>query len=224
MRNSLKVILSGLVIAALILAGCRQEQATPEEILAEAADTMAAIETLEFTIDREGDPILLSEELGASLLSVEGVYRDPGDVFATARVEISGLVAEAEILWLESGALYRLPPMIPDWTQLVIAFEASDIFDDEVGLPAILRGLENPELVGEEDVEGVEAHHITAAAKGEDIANLVGGAVAPGPVTVDVWVDQKTSEVVQVSVTEETGDMWLLYLYSFGAEVDIPTP
>ncbi len=93
-----------------------------------------------------------------------------------------------------------------------------------MGIPAILRALENPTLVGEEDVDGVTAYHITAATDGEMISGLVGGAVQPGPATLDLWIAKDTMYVIRITIAEEGENGWLVDFFGYNEPVEIPTP
>lgn len=131
-------------------------------------------------------------------------------------------VTDAEVLWVTEGIFLRLPPLVADMGE---AFDAAQIFSADSGIPYVLvEVLNDPSLVGEEDIEGVPTYHITAQASGEDLRGLVGGAVAPGDAAVDLWVDTATSEVVRVAVAESDGNGWQLDLFGYGEPVDIPTP
>lgn len=214
------------VLLVVALVACGAGKPTAEEILRRAADTMAATQTLQFILEREGEPIQLEAMMNAAILSAQGAYQAPDSVYATVKVNAQGIVAEAEVLWLPGGIFYKLPPLIPNYKPIALegAFDAAAIFDAEVGLPHILIGLANPKLVGEEDVEGTMTYHVSAQAEGSDLANLVGGAVPPGPTAVDIWVAKDTYEVVRVVLTEEAGNKWLLDFYGFGEPVEIPAP
>lgn len=214
------------VLLAVALVACGGGKPTAEEILRRAADTMAATQTLQFTLEREGDPIQLEAMMNAAVLSATGAYQAPDSVHATVKVNVQGVVAEADVLWLPEGIFFKLPPLIPSYRSIALegAFDAGVIFDAEVGLPHILTNLGSPELVGEEDLDGVMTYHVSAQAEGSDLANLVGGAVQPGPTAVDIWVAKETYEVVRVTVSEAEGGKWLLDFYSFGEPVEIPSP
>ncbi len=219
--------LGGLGVALGLLAACGGGQPTADEVLSQASDTMAAVESLQFIIEREGDPIpITAGMLSAAILGAEGVYQSPDSVYATVKVSAQGVVAEAEFLWNADGVFFKLPPLVAAFTPVDLqeTFNATDIFQADVGLPRILKELEAPEFGEEEDIEGVEAYHITAEADGSELSALVGGAVEPGPATLDVFVDKETSEVVRVVITEASGGRWLIDFFAFGEPVEIPTP
>lgn len=219
-------VLAFVLFAGLVLAACGGGQPTAQELLARAADSIAQAESLQFTLEREGDPIPLEAMMNAAVLSAAGAYQAPDSVHATVKVSAQGMIAEADVLWLPDGILFKLPPLIPDYMQIELegAFDAAAIFDAEVGIPKILTSFQAPQLLGEEDLDGVATYHISAQADGSDLSNLVGGAVQPGPAAVDVWVDKRTGDVVRIVITEESGGKWLLDFFAFNEPVEIPVP
>lgn len=222
----LQVLAVIVLVAAVELAACGGRQPTAQELLEQAADRMAQAESLQFTLEREGDPIPMEAMMNAAVLSAEGAYKAPDSVHATVKVSAQGMIAEADVLWLPDGILFKLPPLIPEYMQIDLegAFDAVAIFDAEVGIPKILTSFQTPGLDGEEDLDGIATYHVSAQADGSDLSNLVGGAVQPGPAAVDVWVDKKTGDVVRIAITEEGGGRWLLDFFAFNEPVEIPVP
>ena len=217
-------LLLGL-FGAIAFTACGGGQPDPGALLDEAADVMADVESLTFELFREGEPLELDlgVPLEVALLGAEGLYSAPDTVYAIAT--ISPGPTEAQVWWSPLGTFVNLAAF-PTTLQVNFedSFNAVDIFDEEVGLPAILRGLEEPEFVGEGPIEDVQSYQISAASDGEDLSNLVGGALEPGPMSIDVWVTKDTKEVVHITITEENGDRWLIYFTDFNIEVEIPQP
>jgi len=217
-----------VVVIAMLMASCTGKQPTAAELLAQSAETMTQVDSLKFYIERQGEPVQINVGMAvASVVGADGVYRAPDNVHAIAKVDLSGAVAEAEVLWITDGIYLKFPPLLSNFTPIDLGetFNAARIFSAAEGIPFVLSEvLTEAELVGEEDVEGIATYHITGTAEGEELGGLVGGAVAPGTATVDVWIDKETSEVVRITLAESDGNGWLLDLYDYGEPVEIPTP
>ncbi len=220
-------VLAMLIAALALLVGCGGGQLTAADILTQSADAMAGIDSVQFAIERQGEglSISLTPTMNVLLLGATGGYQAPDSATAAVRVNAAGMVAEAEMLWQGGETFYKLPPLVAAFTPVELTgFSISDIFNAEVGIPAILRALENPTLVGEEDVDGVTAYHITAATDGEMISGLVGGAVQPGPATLDLWIAKDTMYVIRITIAEEGENGWLVDFFGYNEPVEIPTP
>jgi len=222
------LVLAGTVVLALmVLTACGGGGLTPAQILANSAEAMKQVDTVQWAITRDGPPIQLDPTMGLTALSAEGAYQAPDSVYAVVKVQAGGMVAEAELLWTAEGVFFKLPPLKPSFApiQLPAAFNPADIFSEEVGIPYVLTNvLTNPSLAGEEDIDGTKTYHITARAEGQDLSGLVGGAVAEGTATVDLWINKSTSQIVRAVVTEADGSSWTLDLFGYGEAVEIPTP
>lgn len=211
---------------AVLVVGCQQAP-TAEEVLNSASEKMASVSSLQFSLERQGDPAVI--DLGLlqpGLVSAAGVYQSPDQVHATLRLDMGGSVSEGEVLWATDGTFAKLPPLMPNFTSFDLgdAFNAPGIFSAETGLPGILTQLENPTMVGEEDVDGVATYHVSGQANGENLTGLTGAPLAEGAATVDVWVAKDTNYVVRAQVTESDGNGWLLDFFGFDEPVEIPTP
>lgn len=70
-------------------------------------------------------------------------------------------------------------------------FDVSALFDPATGLPALLRGLIDPQLVGTEDVNGTSAHRIDATVDSGSLAALIPGAAPGTALVVRVWIGEE---------------------------------
>jgi hypothetical protein len=222
------VVSAGIIMLVVVmLIACGGGALTPEQILANSAEAMKQVDTVQWSIAREGPPIQLDPTMGLSALSAEGAYQAPDQVYAVVKVQAGGMIAEAELVWTAEGVFFKLPPLRPSFgpIDLPATFNPADIFSEEVGIPYVLTNvLTNPSLAGEEDIDGTRTYHITAQAEGQDLSGLVGGAVAQGTATVDLWINKSTSQIVRAIVMESDGSSWTLDLFGYGEPVEIPVP
>ncbi|NDJ51970.1 MAG: LppX_LprAFG lipoprotein [Chloroflexi bacterium] len=222
------ILIAVLAVSALLLSACATEDPlTAEDVLAQSALRMSDIDTVQFALERQGAPVGL--DLGAgtvNILGAVGSYQSPNQAVATIRVELSGLISEADVLWQGEDIFLQFPPLIPEFTpvELDATFDIAQLFAQDVGIPFVMtQALSETELVGTEDIEGVPSHHITAQADGESIAALVGGVLNPGDVDLDIWIDTQTFEVVRLLITEADESTWTVDLFSYDDAVEIPT-
>jgi hypothetical protein len=217
-----------VLTAGLMLAACRSDKLTVEDILAQSSAAMSEIETVQFTIEREGEPVPIELAPGTvvSLVGLRGSYQAPETVFATVKIEAMGQFLEADLLWLPESAYYRMVPFVPDFQAVDLsAFDVSNIFSGPGSVPDVMAGkLLNPTLIGEEDLEGIPTYHVQAEAASQDLTALLGWALMSDTATVDLWIDRGTMEVVRILATEPDGSAWQIDIFSYGEPVEIPTP
>lgn len=214
-----------VAVLALMLASCRRPP-TAQDMLTASALTMSQADTLQFTIERQGEPAeIVLGDTSAGVIGATGSYQAPGSIYATVQAQVAGFVSEAEVLWLPEGVYYRHPLLAPNFTLVEFeGFDAPGMFSPESGIPKVLQALQEASLGEVEDVDGIMAQHITATAQGEELSGLTGSTLAAGPATVDVWIDQETTEVVRIAVTESDGNGWVANFYEYDEPVEIPTP
>ena len=198
---------------------------TPQDYLAAAANAMARLRSVQFSLEHEGAQIVLDPTLGAVFVSAVGAYESPDKVHATVKADLAGTVLEIKMLWLPegnvisnplTGAYQALPADIP--------LDPVAMFNLDTGISEILAtGLVEAELVGAESIAGVEARHITANASAAAFADLVPVEVE-GALAIDVWLAVDGDHVLRVEITAESGDTTTIEFFDFDEPVTIPSP
>ncbi|MBN2083669.1 MAG: LppX_LprAFG lipoprotein [Anaerolineales bacterium] len=199
---------------------------SPAQILFKAGAAMLDMESARFTLLRDGAPIVLDAATGMSFTQAAGEYQAPDRVHATVKVGLMGTVLEIQIYWLPEG-VFILNPLTQQFetASMDLGIDGAAIFKAD-GMPAVLAtGIENPERVGFEDIEGVATIHISGESDGATLAPLTAGALKGGTLyPVDVWVDRSTFVPVRVHVTEPDGSGWLIDLYDIDTEIEVDLP
>lgn len=194
---------------------------TVEDILADAAATMQAVETLRYEITLSGAPITL---LGVELRSAEGQYLAPESSQAILEAGIGGLTIElatiaiGETSWLTN-------PLTGAWDEYTgsRAFNPAMIFDPELGWkPLLTTDLSNASYTTEGD-----SYVVTGTAAGARVEVLTAGLVESQPVDMRIEIDRESSHVtsMEFDTTGETGvTTWVLELSEFDEPVSIEPP
>ena len=202
--------------ALAALSACGGDGApTAEEILAKASEATLAINTVQFAIEREGPPPVIDASTGAKFVSATGFYEAPDTVQATLRAETNFGVQDLEMVFSPEGNTMTVPGLGAIDLPSDFPFNPVSVFQAE-GLPAILtEAIAEPTLEGEETLEGVAVYHVSGVASGESLSALIAGAVDVGDMTLDLYVDKETFQLVRIALTEEAGDRWLIDLFAY---------
>lgn len=221
-----------VVVIVLGAAACQDDAATTslvattapltaEEILADAAITMQAVETLRYEISLSGAPITL---LGVELRSAAGQYAAPDSSQALLEAAIGGLTIElatiaiGETSWLTN-------PLTGAWDEYTgsRAFNPAIIFDPELGWkPLLTTDLNDPSYT----VEG-DSYVVTGTAAGARVEVLTAGLVESQPVDVRFEINRDSFHVTRMdfATSGEAGlTNWLLELSEFDEPVSISPP
>lgn len=216
---------------ALAVAACAPAPPDPAVLLKQAADNMAAADTLQFSISYEGgeDFILtLGNGREARVSSVAGYYQSPDKIAADAKLEQQNLTLTANILWVADKTYIQIPPFFPTYTPLIAENtpNVSTFFAAGKGIPAILTGeVKEPALVDQPDLEGIATYHLKGTVDGAMLQDkLKGLGMQDGADPIEIWIDKELMQVIQIILTEPDGRIWTLTFSDFGAPVEIPTP
>ena len=82
---------------------------TPADYLRMASEAMAGIQSVQFSLDREGNPVILEPTLGLQFVSATGSYEAPDRVHAKVKTDIGGNLLELDLLWLPEGNFMSNP-------------------------------------------------------------------------------------------------------------------
>jgi hypothetical protein len=160
------------------------EELTPQEVLNLSADRMAEVLSFAFLMEHENGftPIMngLSMERAEGWIS-EG-NRMQADIRARAGGSLAidmGIVAVPDSAWMTN-------PFTRAWEPGT--FDVSALFDPATGITALLRGLTDPQIIGVESVNGVDAQRIDATVDSGILTPLLPGAGEGTSLAVRVWI------------------------------------
>jgi lipoprotein LprG len=207
-RYDLRLI--GLLLLAALLAACRavpEPPLEPETIVTESAARLAELAGFHFNLTTAGPSTFLDPDDTLALRQVEGDFVAPDRARAVARVAVPGFVTEVRVIGIGeqqwqtnvlTGAWEALPP---EW-----GFNPAVLFDETVGLPAILaQDLSELVLAEPESLNGAQLQVITAVANPDRLATMSGGVIgaAPtGPITVRLWIAPDSYELHRILLSE----------------------
>lgn len=211
MHSKVRIAIMTLV-ALLVLNACGgTETISVEEILSNASDTLLNATSVQFAIEREGEPPVVDPGTGSKFISMTGFYQAPDTVQATIRAETPFGVQDLGLVWSPEGNSLTIPGLGTTDLGDDFGFSAVDVFHAE-GLPTVLTSaLVDPTLEGEENGN----YHISATASGESIASITAGVVVSEDMAVDLYVNTETFEIANVVLTESSGDRWLVDLFGY---------
>lgn len=237
-------LISLLILGLLILAvGCRNGDdekgdqgagasptaLTAESVLAAAGDRWATTDTAHFKLTVDGDAFIDSAQ-SIKLLGAEGDIKRPDAVKADAKVDIQitqanvSLIAIGDQAWMTNFISGNWEPAPADFS-----YNPSILFDDQNGIKPILAKLANPELQGEESVDGHDARKVTGTVGEQTVDRVTSGSIQGDAIDVTLWVDAETNDLLRVSLKEPEGVRekpveWTLDLSKQGEAVDIQPP
>ncbi|HEV2106788.1 MAG TPA: LppX_LprAFG lipoprotein [Thermomicrobiales bacterium] len=176
---------------------------TAQQILALASDRLDATETVHFGLDIDGRTFI-DEDDTIQILSAEGNLKRPdrvqasfaANLLARANVTIRIITVGAVTWWtdLVSGEWTLAPPEI--------GYDASILFDHEIGLAPVLRTFSDARRVPDEEIDGIPAFSVAGSMPRERIDAITAGTLSGDQVDVQVWIERATGNILRVVVRE----------------------
>ncbi len=222
------------LVLAVLVAGCSRESSESgppqaEEVLAAAAQAMGAVESVRFTLEREGAPVFIDDQGLLAFVAAEGRFVAPGTADALVTVTAAGLTTQIGAVVVE-GQTWLTNPLTGRWERAPAGyvFDPATLFDPAVGWrPLLAAGLSEVDLVDDRAGEEGTLYHLRATAAGDRVAVMTAGLAGGDPVRLDLWIDPDRDEVrrVEFSTAADGGVAdWRLSLADYGADFEITPP
>jgi lipoprotein LprG len=226
-----------LVVALTVLAAaCSSTEATTTtapptatELLEASAATMGSVDTVQFSIERGGEPVYIDTQGFLEFVSATGRYAAPGAAEALVTVSALGLSTEVGAVVIE-GDTWLTNPITGTWepTPPGYTFDPATLFDPEVGFRAMLQeGIPTVEDLGEEIVDETTLRHARFTASGARVEVVTAGMVRGADVTIDAWIEPASAELRRAKFSTTIGARpteWDLSFFDFGGDITITPP
>jgi len=231
-RLSRRTLLAGVTASAAFSALATRHadalQDTPADaqaILLAASTQLAATQTIRFELKIDGKTYIDDAE-AIQLLEAKGDLVRPDRVFASFKIKVLGAVT-ANISLITIGEEYWSTDLVtgkwltapPEFT-----YDPKKLFDDENGIGPVMDKVENPQLVGDEKVDDRACWRVTATVAQEVVGPLTSNTMKGEPITVDLWVDKETSNLMRAQLAEPKDNgkddpaTWVMDLRDHGDE------
>ncbi|MEM7094502.1 MAG: LppX_LprAFG lipoprotein [Actinomycetota bacterium] len=202
--------------------------ADPTVVIAQAAEAMAQVRSVEFELDRDGAPIFIDQFQSIALDDLIGQFTVPTRAQAQLTVTVDGdlttrigAVAINDEVWISNPVTGNFETL-PDGYDI----DPSRFFDPQGGWQPLLANLRDVELVGIED-RGGQRYHLRGTAPSAEVANITVGLVRDQDVPVDLWIHPTTSLVTHAefdTLIDGAESSWALALDRYGDAFSIEPP
>ena len=218
------------LLATSVLVACASSVYAqgPQDYLNRAADAVTALKSAQFTLKREGAPAVLDEKAGLMFTAADCSYAAPDRVSCNVRVALkNGSFLQVTRVWVPEG-VFQSNPLTKQFGKLPqdSNFNGGALFA-RTGIPDILRtAVLKPPLVNKaERVRSRDTVHLKGEVSGSRLSAFMGSSVkADVTYPVDLWMEERSGNVVQLHVAEPDGNGWLIELFAPNEPVTIPTP
>ena len=203
-----------------------------EDILARASARIANTEAVHFTLDIEGNTYI-DDANTIQLLEAEGDLVRPDSVSTEFKIRVALPTLTIRLIKIGDRA-WSTSPITGRWGEAPpeFSYDPGILFDTEDGIGPVMGQVDDPQRLDDEEVEGVEAYHVTGTVERATIDAITGHTMDGSPVAVDLWIDRATDDLIKVRLAEppiegeeeDEAATWTLVLSDHGKQVTIEPP
>ena len=223
----------------LALAACGQagnEAATPEltpapaVLLELASKRLAETQSVHFALDVQGETFIDTGR-NIRLLSAEGDLQRPDRVRTAFQAEVMDRAISLQLITIGKQS-WTTNILTGEWDNapLEFAYQPDVLFSTQDGIGPVMGRVHNVERLEDEEIEGGSAYHLRATVDQSVVGPLTYYTITGSPVTVDLWIDQESHDLVRARLSEPPGPerpnpaVWTLNLSHHGQDVSIEPP
>jgi hypothetical protein len=235
-----------MVLVPFVVAGCggggaADEGASPTptpiatEILERASRRLAETGSAHFTLDVAGDTFV-DPGKKIRLLNAEGDLQRPDRVYTSFKVEVQvpaigaqtitiQLITVGDQSWTTDLVTGKWTPAPPEF-----AYRPTVLFDNQEGIGPVMGRVQDPRHLADEELRGRPVHHVVAQVDDSVIAPMTYSTMTGSPVTVDLWIDVGTADLLRARLSEPPGEgrvnpaTWTFDLSKHDEKVTIEPP
>ena len=221
--------------------GAADEEASPTppptatEILDRASRRLADTASAHFTLDVEGDTFV-DPGKKIRLLEAEGDLQRPDRVYTSFKVEVQvpaigaqtitiQLITVGDRSWTTDLVTGKWTPAPPEF-----AYRPTVLFDNQEGIGPVMGRVQAARFLADEELRGRPVYHVVAEVDDSVIGQMTYYTMTGSPVTVDLWIDRDTADLLRARLSEPPGEerpnpaRWTFDLSKHDEKVTIEPP
>jgi hypothetical protein len=199
-------------------------------LLAAASARLAETPSVHFTLGVEGETFIDSGGT-IRLVGAEGDLVRPDRVRTTFQAEILGRTISLQLITIGDKS-WTTNVLTGDWevAPVEFAYRPGILFSTQDGIGPVMGRVENVERLEDEEIDGRPVYHLQSVVDQSVVGPLTYNTIRGSPVTVDLWIDRETNDLLRARMSEPPGDdrphpaVWTLDLSHHGEDVAIEPP
>lgn len=228
-----------LIGLLLVLGGCGAAEtptptpeptSTPADILALASKRLAETPSVHFELNVEGETYVDTAK-SIRLVGAEGDLVRPDRVQTTFQAEVIGRTISLQLITVGEDS-WTTNLLTGEWepAPMEFAYRPDVLFSTQDGIGPVMGRVDEVERLDDEEIDDKPAYHLTAQVDQSIVGPLTYYSINGSPVTVDLWIDRETGDLLRARLTEPPADdrpnpaVWTLDLSHHGEELSIEPP
>jgi hypothetical protein len=241
-----------MICAALLITSCKSSDNKPttelpaaRPLLDESANQIQNASSLDVEIDVEGYPV----ELGTTTLDTvpadtplyfkyaKGVFEAPDRLEATIEFSVGVISTTATLIALDRDHYLRSDLLTANhWinAEIIPGFSPASLMARPGGIASALEAINNLEMVGQEDMDGLEVFHLRGTVQASAFYSLTFGLIRTqtGEIKIEVYITVSDHRVALINLyepppadaTDSEDTTWAINILDYNRDVTITPP
>ncbi|HLL49196.1 MAG TPA: LppX_LprAFG lipoprotein [Thermomicrobiales bacterium] len=202
----------------------------PAALLEMASRRLAEIPTVHFALEVQGETFIDTGR-NIRLLGAEGDLQRPDRVHTTFQAEVLNRAISLQLITIGDRS-WTTNILTGEWENAPVefAYRPDILFSTQDGIGPVMGRVEDVARLEDEDVAGRPTYHLRATVDQSIVGPLTYHTITGSPVTVDLWIDRETHDLLRARISEPPGPerpnpaVWTLDLSQHGEELGIAPP
>jgi hypothetical protein len=203
---------------------------TAAALLELASKRLGETSTVHFALEVEGETYIDAGR-NIRLLGAEGDLERPDRVRTTFQAEVMDRAISLQLITVGEKS-WTTNILTGEWENapMEFAYQPDILFSTQDGIGPVMGRVEGVQRLEDEEIEGQPTYHLRATVDESVVGPLTYYTITGSPVTVDLWIDQETQDLLRAQLSEPPGPerpnpaVWTLNLTHHGEEISIEPP
>lgn len=210
----------------------------PNELINSSAQKLQETTSFQLELTATGTPVVINlagigmEDTELIFQRAEGTFVAPDKMQANVTVTLEEVGTEVQVIAVGADQYINHQLLtLGQWQQQTFAdFNPADLVSAEQGIANAVRSMQNPTYVGEDDLDGIEVHHIRGQIDASLVRSITVGLIGTetGNLNTDLYIRQQDGLLERLVIEEpiEGGEptIWTIGLYGYNDDYSIATP
>jgi hypothetical protein len=167
----------------------------------------------------------------------KGVFQAPDRIDATIQFSLGEVSTTAELIALDGEHYFRSDVLTANqWLkgELIPGYSPASLISDTDGIAHALNAITDLQMVGQEDLQGLNVYHLRGTVQASDVHALTFGLIRTqqGTLAVDVYIEVDSGRIAQIIIsdppppdaTSPEPTLWQINFTGYNEDVSITPP
>jgi hypothetical protein len=246
----IKRILTLTISIAILITGCNGNKSKPQNlpdahsVIEQGAQQLQNAQSFSLEMQVSGYPVEIQLQ-GVEFPSdtpllfkyAKGVFEAPDRIDASIQFGVGDVSTTAELIALDGEHYFRSDLLTANqWIkgELIPGYSPASLLSETGGVAHALNAITDLQMVGKEDLEGLNVFHLRGSIQAGDVHTLTFGLIRTqsGTIKIEVYVEVDNQRIAQISISDppptdansSEPTIWQINFTAYNQDVSITPP